>query len=288
MTTSDAAVIERIVNIEGYPIAEMDTDAWKSVVARVQDDLDGDGCSVLTDFIRPSLLGELREQGTAAALRAYFQVETVNVYNTDLDSPLPDGHPGRVHMQRGNAFVARDQIEASCIISQLYGSGVFREFIAACFGLRQLYELADPLSALVLNVIRPGLEHPWHFDTNEFTVSLLTQEAETGGVFEYCPNIRSAADENLAAVSAVLDGRGEHWIRRLTLRPGDLQLFRGRYALHRVSEVGGAKDRHTAILAYTEHPGVIGSVARTRQLFGRVLPEHLAAERRVRGDSLLD
>jgi hypothetical protein len=34
---------------------------------------------------------------------------------------------------------------------------------------------------------------------------------------------------------------------------------------------------------------VIGSVERTRQLFGRVLPEHLAAEgREVRADALLD
>jgi hypothetical protein len=34
---------------------------------------------------------------------------------------------------------------------------------------------------------------------------------------------------------------------------------------------------------------VIGSVERTRQLFGRVLPEHLAAEARaVRSDQLLD
>jgi hypothetical protein len=69
---------------------------------------------------------------------------------------------------------------------------------------------------------------------------------------------------------------------------GDLQLFKGRYALHRVSPVAGARDRHTAIFAYSEQPGVVGSVARTRQLFGRVLPQHLAAEKRVRVDQLLD
>ena len=83
------------------------------------------------------------------------------------------------------------------------------------------------------------MEHPWHFDTNEFTVSMLTQAAEGGGVFEYCPNIRSAAAENFDDVRAVLAGRGEHLVRRLTLRPGDLQLFQGRYSLHRVSTVRG-------------------------------------------------
>ena len=44
--------------------------------------------------------------------------------------------------------------------------------------------------------------------------------------------------------------------------------------------------RHSAIFAYSERPGVIGSPERTRQLFGRVLPEHLATT--VRGDELLD
>ncbi|MDN5859696.1 MAG: arpA protein, partial [Pseudonocardia sp.] len=71
--------------------------------------------------------------------------------------------------------------------------------------------------------------------------------------------------------------------------PGDLQLFRGRYALHRVSAVTGSAARHSAILAYSERPGVIGSVARTRQLFGRVSAVHVEHERgTVRVDQLLD
>ncbi|MEI5132987.1 hypothetical protein RB199_13290 [Streptomyces libani] len=56
-----------------------------------------------------------------------------------------------------------------------------------------------------------------------------------------------------------------------------------------MSPVRGETARHSAIFAYSERPGVIGSVARTRQLFGRVLPAHTAAEgRAVRGDRLLD
>jgi hypothetical protein len=112
-------------------------------------------------------------------------------------------------------------------------------------------------------------------------------------VFEYCPNIRSAGAENLADVRAVLTGAGDadadRRVRRLALRPGDLQLFTGRFSLHRVTTVRGPTARHSAILAYCERPGVVGSVARTQQLFGRVLPEHRVAERRrVRGDRLLD
>lgn len=227
-------------------------------------------------------------EGAAVAPAAYEEPETVNVYNIDLDTELPPDHPGRITMRRGNAFVARDQIDPSTVIAQLYSSPSFTRFLASCFELDRLHELADALSGLVLNVIKPGREHPWHFDTNEFTVSLLTQAPTDGGVFEYCPNIRTATDEHLDDVRAVLEGGGERLIRRLVLRPGDLQLFQGRYSLHRVSTVAGTTARHTAIFAYTERPGVIGSPARTRQLFGRVLPEHLAAAGRVRVDQLLD
>jgi hypothetical protein len=248
--------------------------------------LAADGCCVLPDFVRPDQQELLRAEGAALAPHAHHDVETVNVYNTAPDDTLPADHPARVPMQRGNAFVARDRIPADAVIHRIYTAPAFRRFVAACFGLPAVHELADPLSGLVLNVVAPGREHPWHFDTNEYTVSMLTQGPEAGGVFEYCPGIRSAGTENLDAVRAVLDGRGAP--RRLELRPGDLQLFLGRYSLHRVSPVAGGTARHTAIFAYSERPGVVGTVARTRQLFGRVTPAHLAAQdRAVRVDGLL-
>ncbi|WP_211358187.1 HalD/BesD family halogenase [Amycolatopsis cihanbeyliensis] len=278
-----------MVDTDRYPLAEPAGTALAEIVSVVHRELRDVGCSVLPDFIRPELQDELRRECAEIAPLAHDDMEVVNAYNIATDTPLPADHPGRTTMERGNAFVAHDHIPSHSIIHQLYRSVEFQCFIAACFELPQIHELADPLSKLCLNVISPGLSHPWHFDTNEFTVSLLTQESEQGGVFEYCPNIRSARAENFPDVRAVLDGRGERAIRRLTLRPGDLQLFKGRYSLHRVTPVRGETARHSAILAYSERPGVVGSVARTRQLFGRVLPEHLAAERRaVRGDQLLD
>jgi hypothetical protein len=289
MSTSVARVLGQVVNTARYPLEEPESAGWDEVVARTRRELHSIGCSVLPDFIRPDQHGTLRQECAAIAPLAYYDVETVNVYNIATDASLPDDHPGRIELQRGNAFVPRDRIGTDLIIHQLYSSEPFQRFVASCFELPRLYELADPLSGLCLNVVSPGMEHPWHFDTNEFTVSMLTQEPEAGGVFEYCPNIRSAHAEHLDDVRAVLVGAGAQQIRQLTLRPGDLQLFKGRYSLHRVSRVQGATARHSAIFAYSERPGVIGSVARTRQLFGRVLPQHLAAEgQAVRVDQLLD
>jgi hypothetical protein len=289
MSASVAEVVDDVVDTDRYPLSYPGSPGWGIVVSRVRQELRTVGCSVLPDFVRPSLRDTLRRECSGIAARAYYDVETVNAYNTAPDASLPDGHPARTTMERGNAFVARDGIPDDFLIQRLYTSPLFQQFVATCFALPRVHELADPLSGLCLNVVTPGRAHPWHFDTNEFTVSMLTEEPQAGGVFEYCPSIRSAQAENFDDVRDVLAGRGEHLVRRLALRPGDLQLFMGRYALHRVSTVAGATARHSAIFAYSERPGVIGTVARTRQLFGRVSPEHLAAEgRAVRVDRLLD
>lgn len=279
--------VHEIVDTTRYPMVP-DSAGWRAAVEAARADLAEDGCTVLRGFIRPELHDRLREQGERMAPEAYYRVERVNAYNIPLDADLPDDHPGRIVLERGNAFVPRDRIPAEALIHRLYTSELFQRFVADCFGLAGLHEFADPLAGLVLNVVAPGMSHPWHFDTNEFTVSMLTRAPEAGGVFEYCPNIRSPHAENLADVRAVLTGAGERLIRRLELRPGDLQLFQGRFSLHRVAPVGGQAQRHTAIFAYSDRPGVIGTVERTRQLFGRVLIDHLDAADAVRGDRLLD
>ncbi|RZQ63361.1 arpA protein [Amycolatopsis suaedae] len=286
MTRSDVPVADTVVDTGRYPLTDPGGAGWREAVEGARRELSRVGCCVLPDFIRPELRETLREECASVAGLAHDRVETVNAYNIAVDTPLPEGHPGRVTMERGNAFVARDQLPAHFLIQRLYGSERFQRFVADCFELPRLHELADPLSGLVLNVIAPGQAHPWHFDTNEYTVSMLTQAPEEGGLFEYCPNIRSAEAENFPDVAAVLAGRRE-LVQTLRIRPGDLQLFKGRFSLHQVTPVRGALARHSAIFAYSDRPGIIGSAERTRQLFGRVLPEHLAAET-ARADQLLD
>ncbi len=289
MTTTAVPSVADLVDTVRYPLSSQGSPAWTAAVARAREELDSRGCCVLPGFLRPSLVDTVRQECASVAPAAHYDVETVNVYNTTPDPSLPGGHPVRTTMERGNAFVPRDTLGPDMVIARLYTDPQVRAFVAACFDLPEVHELADPLAGLCLNVLTPGRAHPWHFDTNEFAVSLLTQAPDSGGRFEYCPDIRSARSECFDDVAGVLAGVRPDLVRHVEVHPGALQLFRGRYALHRVSAVVGGTDRHSAIFAYSRRPGVIGSVERTRQLFGRVLPEHLAAEgREVRGDALLD
>ena len=288
MTTTAAPRTDELVDTARYPLSSPGSSGWAAAVAQAREELRSRGCCVLPGFLRTDVLEALQEECAAVAPAAHFDVETVNVYNTTPDPSLPQDHPARTTMERGNAFVPRDALGPDLVISRLYTDPRVQAFVAACFDLPEVHELADPLAALCLNVLTPGREHPWHFDTNEFAVSLLTQAPEGGGRFEYCPDIRSAQSERFEDVAGVLAGRRPDLVRRVEVHPGALQLFQGRYALHRVTAVEGGTPRHSAIFAYSRQPGVVGSVERTRQLFGRVLPEHLAAEgRAARVDALL-
>ena len=120
-------------------------------------------------------------------------------------------------------------------------------FIWECLGVdRPLYRWADPLGRNPYGVQTPGQEFPWHFDGNEFTVSMLAQKADQGGVFEYVPNIRRPDAENFEHVAHILAG-GRDGVRELDLIPGDLQLFAGRYSLHRVTPIVGATTRYIGL-----------------------------------------
>ncbi len=141
---------------------------------------------------------------------------------------------------------------------------------------------------MIVNLSRPGTCFNWHFDTNEFTITMLLNAAESGGYFEYVPNLRTSDDECYADVRKVLEGDRSRVVR-LDLEPGDLQLFLGRFSLHRVTENTGDTDRLLLIMSYAERPGMIGSLHRTKELYGKVTPAHIRAERnRVRNDALMD
>jgi len=109
--------------------------------------------------------------------------------------------------------------------------------------------------------------------------------ADAGGEFEYCPGIRSPGNENYSAVRQVLDGeRGP--IRVLDLQVGDIQIFKGRFSLHRVAPTRGW--RHTVIFGYDREPGYIGSVESTLRVYGRVMQAHIDADHIRHSDGLAD
>ena len=278
-----------IVEADRYPILDPSSVAYGHAVEMARVGLDADGCAVLGGFVLPEAVERLATEARALRPHTHYSVTGMNPYFSESDPSLGPRHPVNTFIERSSGFVPADAWPSGTETERLYRSSELRRFVAACLRLPELHCFADPLACLTVNVLDPGQQFTWHYDTNDFAVTLLLDEASDGGRFEYVPDIRTEADENYDGVQAVLEGdRGP--VVSLDLRPGDLQIFRGRYSLHRVTRVGpDSPPRHAAIFAYTAEPGVIGRVERTRQLFGRVLPAHEEAETaRIRSDSLRD
>jgi hypothetical protein len=142
------------------------------------------------------------------------------------------------------------------------------------------------LADVTVNLAEAGNGFPWHFDTNNYTVTLAIQNAEAGGNFEYSPRVRSTIAENYDIVEKVLDD-DRSLIHTLRLEPGDLQIFKGRYSLHRVTPLLGSRKRYVAIFSYVEESGMVSSPQRAKELYGRVLPIHLERAG-MRSDALID
>ncbi len=291
-TTATAArySLSDLVDTDRYPLGRPDSTAYRAAVDAARAQLRSDGCAVVNDLIRPEALSILSSEIVERKPTTHYSTQTMNPYfHTEHNPDYPDHHPVNMFLERSSGFIPGDSWESGCATDVIFRAPELARFLADCLEIPELYCYADPLAGLTANILDPGQQFTWHFDTNDFAVTVLVDEADEGGLFEYVPGIRSADDEGFDRIQQVLEG-GRNGVVTLDLRPGDLQIFRGRYSLHRVSRVAAdSVPRHAAIFAYTEQPGVIGRVVRTRQLFGRVLPEHEKAEQeRVRSDSLLD
>jgi hypothetical protein len=279
-----------LVDLDRHPIDRPGSSGCRSLVDRARSELRERGCAVIPDFLRPVAVETLAAEIAACKHATHYSREAINPYfHTEIDGRFPEHHPVNTFLERSSGFIPGDAWDAGSAIDVLFRSPDLARFLADALEIPELHCYADPLAGLTANILEPGQQFTWHFDTNEFAVTVLVDEADAGGQFEFVPNARSEHDEAFDRVQRILEGDRTDVVT-LDLRPGDLQIFRGRHSLHRVTRVGPmSASRHAAILAYTEQPCVIGRVARTRQLFGRVLDAHLEAERqRVRSDALID
>ena len=293
----DAADLSQLIDTERYPLEGRDLSASEArhagywgVVERARGGLRADGCAVLDRFVTDFGVRQLNDEIVAAKPQTHFSTQVINPYfHTHVNPEFGEGHPVNTFTERSSGFIPGDAWPPVCAIDALFRAPAVCRLLADCLEIDELHCYDDPLAGLTANILDPGQQFPWHFDTNDFAVTVLVQPADEGGLFEYAPAVRSADDEGFGTIGSLLGG-GREGVHTLNLQPGDLQIFRGRYSLHRVTRVAASSQpRHAAIFAYTRQAGVIGRVERTRQLFGRVLPEHEEAERsRVRDDDLLD
>ena len=275
--TAGTVDIVDLVDVDSYPIHRPTSDRLRRVVDQARVQLASTGCLHLPGLVRPSMLRRLSAETNRVAPDAYTTVRQITPYGDDGTGhdDIPEDHPRRWAGTWSNGFVGKDRIPADSLIRILYDDDHFRMFIADCLGLDELHQFFDPIRGLVVNVMGDDTTQAWHYDANEFVVSLMTRRSKAGGTFEYCPNLREIGDEHYDDVARVLGGDRSR-VRVLDLEVGDLQLFRGRYSLHRVAPTVG--ERHTVLFGFSETPGYIANVKTTLLGYGRVTQAHIDAD----------
>ena len=257
-----------LVDLATYPIADLDQPDAVALVQRCRDTLRREGTVVLPGFLSAQARVEIAREARDGASQAFFCDNTHNVYLAADDESFGEDHPRRRRLHTVVGSVAFDLLTPEARLRALYNWDPLVEFIRAVIDVPELHRLADPLGACSINVFRPGDEHEWHFDEAEYTTTIMLQEAEDGGFFEYLPHLRQPDGSEADRISTLLDG-DEHGVQRLAFSVGDLSIFGGRRSLHRVTEVLGDTTRLVAVLTFNTKPGVMNSESVRRLFWGR-------------------
>jgi len=279
--------LHSVINTDFYPIHELESRKRKDLVDKVAQDLEGQGCAVIPNFVRKDIIEQMIKEAQDLHNQAFWPIEKQNPYASEPDETYDSDHPRNFYTLRTNGFIASDLLPECSPLNRLYEFDVLTHFVwESLRSEKPLYRYADPIARNPYSVMEPGQDFPWHFDGNEFSISVLVQKAEKGGIFEYIPNIRKPGEENYQNVKEVLHGDRTRVVS-LDLEPGDLQIFKGRYSMHRVSRIEGALSRYIGIPSYTHDPYRMNRPHHSMTYYGRTTDLHKEREL-ISVDGLID
>ena len=270
---NDAALA--LVDLERYPIADLDRGEGAAFLKRCKAEMAEQGWCNFDGFIRADALALLREEANGLLPSAETLTIKRTIYQGDVDPTVPEGDPRRrqyVHVARQ---LADDQIPATTWVQQLYKSDLLTDFVRRVQNKERLYRCADEFQALNVVSLEPGSWHAWHYDTTECTVTLLLQAAEEGGEFTFIPNSRTDEAEDRERVDQFLAGDMSK-AQTFSRGAGTFTLFRGGYSLHGVTKVEGERPRITAIMTYSEEPDTVLSDEVNIRIYGERVEKILA------------
>ena len=278
--------LENIVNLNDYPINQTKSDEYKKLIDKNKKLLDQDGCCVLPNFIKTQSLSKMKEEVERNLNKIHWTKDSHNPYFTKDDPELSKDHPKRIFTFRESGYLNSDDLETNSDLDTLYESEEMLKFVSDSLGVYPLYKWADPLGKNPYSVMHEDHYFPWHFDGNEFTLSILIQKADKGGLFEYSPDLRNENNENFDEVTKVLRG-DRKTVKSLDLKPGDLQIFKGRFSMHRVTKVEGKTSRYIALPTYVKDPYRVNKPEHSKQVYGKALPIHFERNN-TKVDGLID
>lgn len=251
-----------------YPLG--DSRSRRAIVDEARRRLHAEGFAELPGFVSPEAARRMAEEGLATLPRSHRRDRMLGAYEREPEPGMAADHPLCRRYPYCMHVTAMDLLSPSGMIRSLYGRDELTELVADLLEETSLHRCADPLLSCAVTIMGEGDQHGWHFDSNDFVVTLLLQKPERGGEFEFCPAIRTDDDQNFAGVAAAMDGAASG-LRRPNVEPGTLMLFRGKWSIHRVTPVIGPRKRVIAVFSYDRAPGMMFSERTRLQAVGRTM-----------------
>lgn len=240
-----------IVNTELYPLS--DKTRRDAIVARATEELDRDGAAAFPDFVARDALAAMVDEAKGKFAQAHRRDQMLG-FNPQGPLAIAADEALRARSSPYSMWIlGSDLLDGAGHLQALYRSPELMELVQDALGIERLHVTEDPLINVNVTYMGAGDQHGWHFDDNDFVVSLLLQAPDAGGAFEYAPDVDTAP---AADIHAILDGTSPR-TRLQKVEAGTLLLFRGRRALHRVSEIAGDRKRMIALLSYHTEPGFV-------------------------------
>jgi hypothetical protein len=267
-TETAARGIADIVDLDAYPIDAADSPRGRALIKSCRADLAADGMFNLEGFVRPAALARSVAALTLLLERDSFRhARRHNIYFRKSVPELAPDHPALAESETAHRTICADQF-ADDPLCRLYEFPPLIDFIRRVTGQPALYAMADPLARLNVMSYGDGQGLGWHFDRSVFTTTILLQAPDAGGVFEYRTDLRSDENPNYPGVARLLAGEDAR-LRRLPVKAGTLNVFKGRNTAHRVTAVSGDKDRIIAVFSYYPQPNVLFSADERVGFYGR-------------------
>jgi alkylated DNA repair dioxygenase AlkB len=260
-----------VVDLKRYPIHALDSAEGRALVAECRKAMSEAGVCALDGFITPGAVAEMVALEARLADKAWATDRPHTIYFEPVDEAVPESHPRARQVRSAKHGIAYDLIPEDAPLRRLYESDDLTRFIAAVLEKPVLYRSADPLDALQITAFRPGEELGWHFDRSEFSITVMYQKAEKGGIFEYVPWTRSEDDENYEEIEKILTGDRSR-VKLLPSEPGTLAFFRGEHSMHQVTPVEGALPRINSVLTYGVRPDMRLNDLTSELFYGRTSP----------------
>ena len=257
-----------IINLDRFPIHRLDSPEGIELIHACQQNLENHGMFNLEEFLLPKAVEQTVAQlKPVLASSAFLHHRDHNIYFKKSIPGLDDNHPALAQRRTSNHTICADQFSDSLLI-KLYEYPGFANFLAKVMGKDHLYTMDDPLARVNVMAYTEGQTLNWHFDRSEFTTTLLLQSPDKGGEFEYRTGLRTDNNPNYDGVARLLMNEDDE-LKRLRLKAGTLNVFKGKNTAHRVTTVKGDKERIITVFSYYQQPGVVFSKEEQIGFYGR-------------------